>query len=274
MFRIANSLLIGTLAILVIFIGAQKVLANTFSVGMLFAFMAYKDQFPIGSAYRAMIGVVMQDDQLFAGSLADNVSFFSERPDRERVEECARLAAVHDDIIAMPMAYETLMGDMGTVLSGGQKQLVLIARALYRRPAILLLDEATSHLDVGREKAVNEAIRAMRLTRIIVAHRPETIRARPRHRPRRGPGGERWTGAARPSAVAAARAGAAGSVDPSAQGHALPAKSRAHNRVITAWRRCWSAVNDDDPDLDVRIPSQGPGKVSAGGSCRPHSRWR
>jgi ATP-binding cassette subfamily B protein RaxB len=125
--------------------------------------------------YRSLLGVVMQDDQLFAGSIADNISFFSDRPDPARIEECARLAAVHDDIAKMPMDYNTLIGDMGTVLSGGQKQRVLIARALYRRPAILLLDEATSHLDVEREKAVNTAIRATQITRIIVAHRPETI---------------------------------------------------------------------------------------------------
>lgn len=77
----------------------------------------------------------------------------------------------------MPMGYSTLIGDMGTVLSGGQKQRVLIARALYNKPSILLLDEATSHLDVGREKEVNAAIRNARMTRIIVAHRPETIRS-------------------------------------------------------------------------------------------------
>ena len=112
--------------------------------------------------YRAMIGVVMQDDQLFAGSIADNICFFADQPDKERIEACARLAAVHDDIAAMPMGYGTLIGDMGTVLSGGQKQRVLIARALYRQPGILLLDEATSHLDVEREKAVNAAIRATR----------------------------------------------------------------------------------------------------------------
>ena len=87
------------------------------------------------------------------------------------------MAAVHDDIMSMPMAYGTLIGDMGTVLSGGQKQRVLIARALYREPSLLLLDEATSHLDVGRERAVNEASRGTRMTRIVVAHRPETIRA-------------------------------------------------------------------------------------------------
>ena len=77
----------------------------------------------------------------------------------------------------MPMQYNTLIGDMGTVLSGGQKQRVLIARALYRQPSLLLLDEATSHLDVAAESAVSHAIRATRITRIIVAHRPETIRS-------------------------------------------------------------------------------------------------
>lgn len=128
-------------------------------------------------SYRAMLGVVMQDDQLFAGSIADNISFFAERPDASRIETCAKLAAVHDDIVAMPMAYGTLIGDMGTVLSGGQKQRVLIARALYRRPGILLLDEATSHLDIEREKAVNEALRSTRVTRLVIAHRPDTIRA-------------------------------------------------------------------------------------------------
>ena len=87
------------------------------------------------------------------------------------------MAAVHDDIAAMPMGYNTLIGDMGTVLSGGQKQRVLIARALYRQPSVLLLDEATSNLDVANEIAVSAAICATHVTRIIVAHRPETIRA-------------------------------------------------------------------------------------------------
>jgi ATP-binding cassette subfamily B protein RaxB len=125
--------------------------------------------------YRSIIGVVMQDDQLFAGSLSDNICFFGQDADREQIEASAKLAAIHDDILAMPMGYSTLIGDMGTVLSGGQKQRVLIARALYRRPRLLLLDEATSHLDVGRERDVNTAIQGCRVTRIIVAHRPETI---------------------------------------------------------------------------------------------------
>jgi ATP-binding cassette subfamily B protein RaxB len=128
-------------------------------------------------AYRNMLGVVLQDDQLFAGSISENISFFSDGPDQGRIEACAILASVHDDIAAMPMGFGTLIGDMGTVLSGGQKQRVLIARALYRRPSILLLDEATSHLDVKREREVNEALRYVRATRLVIAHRPETIRA-------------------------------------------------------------------------------------------------
>jgi ATP-binding cassette subfamily B protein RaxB len=117
----------------------------------------------------------MQDDTLFTGSIADNICFFDTEPDADRIEACARQAAIHDDIAAMPMRYETPVGDMGTTLSGGQKQRLLLARALYRQPRILFLDEATSHLDVAREHSVNEAVQALKLTRIIVAHRPETI---------------------------------------------------------------------------------------------------
>ena len=293
LFRTVNAALIGVIAVLVIWLGAVRVLENTFSVGMLLAFISYKDQFlsrisslidkaldlwmlrlhaerladialttpedvgvappddgqaraplalelrglrfrygasdpwildgidlsiapgasvaivgPSGcgkttllrimasllepsagemlvggrvlngaglAQYRAQIGVVLQDDQLFAGSIADNISFFSDAPSNARIRECARQAAVLDDVEAMPMGFHTLIGDMGTVLSGGQKQRVLIARALYREPVLLLLDEATSHLDVTREQQVNAAIRELPMTRIIVAHRRETI---------------------------------------------------------------------------------------------------
>jgi len=126
-------------------------------------------------AWRDHVGVVMQDEPLFSGSIADNISFFSAQPDLDWAQECARVASVHDEIVAMPMGYHTLIGDMGAALSGGQKQRLLLARALYKRPQILLLDEATSHLDVERERAVNHAIRQLSLTRVIVAHRPETI---------------------------------------------------------------------------------------------------
>ena len=126
-------------------------------------------------AWRDSMGVVMQDEPLFSGSIADNICFFSAEPDRAWLEQCARVAAVHDEIEAMPMGYNTLIGDMGAALSGGQKQRILLARALYKRPRILLLDEATSSLDVDRERVVNQAVRQLALTRVIVAHRPETI---------------------------------------------------------------------------------------------------
>jgi len=104
--------------------------------------------------YRKLVGTVMQDDQLFAGSIADNICFFDPLPDQGAIERFARMAAVHDDIVAMPMAYNTLIGDMGAALSGGQKQRILLARALYKQPRILFLDEATSALDVQKERAV------------------------------------------------------------------------------------------------------------------------
>ncbi|MFC3149257.1 peptidase domain-containing ABC transporter [Piscinibacterium candidicorallinum] len=125
--------------------------------------------------FRQLVGTVMQDDVLLAGSLAENIAFFDTHPKQERIEAAAQLAAIHTDIAAMPMGYQTLVGDMGSSLSGGQKQRVLLARALYKGPKILALDEATSHLDVDSERAVNAAIKNMRLTRITIAHRPETI---------------------------------------------------------------------------------------------------
>ncbi len=126
-------------------------------------------------AWRESFATVMQDDQLFAGSISDNISFFDPQADAAWVEECARVASVSDDIEAMPMAYHTLIGDMGTSISGGQKQRLLLARALYKRPQFLFLDEATSALDVDRERLVNQAVRQLNITRVIVAHRPETI---------------------------------------------------------------------------------------------------
>lgn len=125
--------------------------------------------------YRTLTGAVMQDDQLFAGSISDNIAFNDDGADEARVQAAAGLAAVHDDIAAMPMGYNSLIGDMGTTLSGGQKQRVILARALYRQPALLFLDEATSHLDIACEKQVSEAVRRLELTRVIIAHRPETI---------------------------------------------------------------------------------------------------
>jgi len=124
---------------------------------------------------RAAAGVVMQDDQLFAGSLAENIAGFDPGYDPQRVEAAARLAALHEEIAAMPMGYESLIGDMGSALSGGQRQRIMLARALYREPRVLFLDEATSHLDIHSERLVSAAIARLRITRVVVAHRPETI---------------------------------------------------------------------------------------------------
>lgn len=127
------------------------------------------------STWRAEVNAVMQDDQLFAGSIIDNISFFDESPNMERLKHVAELACIHDSINKMSMGYNTLIGDMGTALSGGQKQRILLARALYREPQIVILDEATSHLDVALEKAISHAIQTLTMTRIVIAHRPETI---------------------------------------------------------------------------------------------------
>ena len=128
-----------------------------------------------GATLRSVMAAVMQDDHLLAGSLAENISFFDVLADPVRIQECARQAAIDDDILAMPMGYHTLAGDMGSTLSGGQKQRILLARALYKSPKIIVLDEATSHLDILREQQVNQAVRSLNITRICVAHRPETI---------------------------------------------------------------------------------------------------
>lgn len=126
--------------------------------------------------YRQMIGTVMQDDMLFSGSINDNVSFFDPAVNEEHLQACTRLASIHAEISAMPMGYNTLVGDIGSGLSGGQKQRILLARALYKKPKIIFLDEATSHLDLNNEQVVNQAIEQIQLTRVIVAHRPETIK--------------------------------------------------------------------------------------------------
>jgi ATP-binding cassette, subfamily B, bacterial CvaB/MchF/RaxB len=132
----------------------------------------------IGSrAYREQVGAVMQEDHLLSGSIADNICFFDSSFDRELMIECAKTAGIHDEIMAMPMTYNSLIGDMGSSLSGGQKQRVVLARALYRRPKILFLDEGTAHLDVAKEKYINERLRCLDITRVSIAHRPEIMNA-------------------------------------------------------------------------------------------------
>ena len=126
-------------------------------------------------AYREQVGAVMQEDQLLSGSIADNICFFDTAFDQERMIRCAQAAAIHEEILAMPMAYNSLVGDMGSSLSGGQKQRVLLARALYRQPKILFMDEGAAHLDVQNERHVNESLRRLNITRISIAHRSENM---------------------------------------------------------------------------------------------------
>ncbi len=125
--------------------------------------------------YRKMIATVMQSDQLLSGSILENITFFDTNVDFDKVKEYAKMAAIHDDIDNMPLGYHTPIGDMGNSLSGGQIQRILLARALYKEPKIIFLDEATSSLDVALEKQVNETIKKLNITRVMVAHRPDTI---------------------------------------------------------------------------------------------------
>ncbi|HEX8366579.1 MAG TPA: peptidase domain-containing ABC transporter [Allosphingosinicella sp.] len=137
------------------------------------------DGVPLGpatiSGWRSRIGAVMQDDHLLTGTLADNISFFDPRIDQACVEEAAKLARIHDDIMKMPMGYQSLIGDMGAALSSGQRQRIMLARALYRDPDILFLDEGTANLDEENERAIADMIAALPVTRIVVAHRPALV---------------------------------------------------------------------------------------------------
>lgn len=125
--------------------------------------------------WRQRIGAVLQDDYLLSGTLADNISFFDPQPEQQIIEAAARFARVHDDIAGMPMSYQTLVSDMGAALSSGQRQRILLARALYRDPDVLLLDEGTANLDEKTEGLVALAIAAMPITRIAISHRPALV---------------------------------------------------------------------------------------------------
>ncbi len=125
--------------------------------------------------YRRALAAVMQEDQLLSGSILENITFFDPQPNQEWARDCAAAAGLRADIEAMPMGFRTPVGDLGSTLSGGQKQRLLLARALYKRPRVLFLDEATSHLDPETEATVHQAIKALAITRVVVAHRRETL---------------------------------------------------------------------------------------------------
>ena len=127
--------------------------------------------------FRGIVGTVMQDDVLLSGSIAENISFFDFEPDFDRVFRSARQASIHDDIASMPMGYNSLVGDMGGALSAGQRQRILLARALYREPEILVLDEGTANLDSVTERKIVQMLRGLKMTRICIAHRHQITMA-------------------------------------------------------------------------------------------------
>jgi ABC-type bacteriocin/lantibiotic exporter with double-glycine peptidase domain len=126
---------------------------------------------------RSQLGIVNQSPYLFGGSIASNLSLADPSLSRSRLMEAARLAAIHDDIMEMPLGYDTVLGDGGLSVSGGQYQRLALARALVHRPAILLLDEATSSLDTATERRIQDHLAGLRCTRIVIAHRLSTVRA-------------------------------------------------------------------------------------------------
>ena len=126
--------------------------------------------------YRRQLGLVLQGDVLFRGSIAENISFFDPAPDPELIEKVAHLAAVDAEIRQFPMGMASQIGDMGSNLSGGQAQRILLARALYRRPRAMILDEATSHLDPATEERVVQMLKNLDITVVCAAHRPAILR--------------------------------------------------------------------------------------------------
>jgi ATP-binding cassette subfamily B protein len=140
----------------------------------------YYDNLPLRQlnyqAVRAQFGVVIQQSSIFSGSIRENISLNRPGMSREEIIKVARLAAIHDDVIKMPMGYETYVAEGGNALSGGQRQRLALARALANSPTLLLLDEATSALDVLTEKIIEQHLHMIACTQIIIAHRLSTVR--------------------------------------------------------------------------------------------------
>ena len=128
---------------------------------------------------RGSIGIVQQDVFLFAGTILDNIRYGRPNATMDEVIEAAKLAEIHEDVMAMPNGYNTIVGERGVMLSGGQKQRVSIARIFLKNPRVLILDEATSALDTATERKIQAAFDrlAKGRTTLVIAHRLSTIRS-------------------------------------------------------------------------------------------------
>ncbi|MBO0782831.1 MAG: peptidase domain-containing ABC transporter, partial [Ktedonobacteraceae bacterium] len=140
----------------------------------------YYDNFPLRQLQiqevRRQFGVVLQDAAIFSGTILQNITLNNPTMPQEQVMQAAQVAAMHEDVVRMPMGYETFVAEGGSALSGGQRQRLAIARAVANKPSILLLDEATSSLDVGTERKVAQNLQLFPCTQIIIAHRLSTVR--------------------------------------------------------------------------------------------------
>lgn len=126
-------------------------------------------------AWLSYIGAVLQGGSLFSATIRENIAYGVAEIDDERVSWAAQMACVNEEIDRLPMGYETYLGDRGGVLSAGQIQRILIARALYRDPAVLIMDEGTANLDQETEAAVLKNLRKLKITTIHAAHRAQVI---------------------------------------------------------------------------------------------------
>lgn len=125
--------------------------------------------------WRSQLGVVTQSDSLFAGTISENIALYDTPPDMHRLIEAATSAQIHVEVIDKLGGYDREIGDLSDRLSAGQRQRILLARALYRRPAVLILDEATANLDRENDILISRIISGLAMTRIVVAHRSEML---------------------------------------------------------------------------------------------------
>ena len=125
---------------------------------------------------RRSVGVVLQDSFIISGTIRENIALNQPDIPLRQVMVAAEQAALHEEIMRLPMGYETRVGERGSGLSGGQRQRLALARALATRPCLLILDEATSHLDGISEGKIKQALDNLTITRLIIAHRLSTVR--------------------------------------------------------------------------------------------------